>query len=781
MDVFKSRQALAPGSDKRPITELFLTQLLALALGALLGSAELLFGIRPFGVALAAASTLTFPAAALGAAIFALVAGDHFSLLALILTAVVRLSLSLLPSKAAQTELFCERLSFRVVTAAVAVFVAGLWRVIAGGFRYYDLFALLLLPAAAALATLLFSGVTAGKDALFRYSEEAGIAALVFTAVFSLRAVSFFGIYPAAVAAAGVSFLLVAHRGMLWGAVGGLLTGLCFDWKIAPAFLLCAVGFGLLEKSSRGGGIIAGSGAAAAYAFLLSGSAGITRLLPALLTAGALFLAGDSAGLVEGSATHRAGLARRRAALQSARAERQAASEARFNELSGALLDLSGTFFELSARLRRPGISDLRHLCDKSFDALCPTCRNRDLCWANEYAATAQAINRLAAILHAKGAVGREHLPSAMTSRCLHLPEILDRINEGALALSQEALRGDKTSVVATDYAALSRVVREALEGAHLDFEADTAAGERILERLSRLGYSLESVAVCGKRHRRVLLRGVRLPGRHIKLRELRGVLEQHCRFRLGEPTVTESDGVSDITFHEREHFSSTAVKQTRAKGRSDGRYCGDSVSALSTSAGLDYSLLCDGMGSGTSAALTSTLASTFLSRLLGAGNRADTSLRMLNGLLAARGAREAESSTTVDLLEIDRVSGEAALYKCGAAPSFLLRRGEVTRFFSRTAPIGILEALDAERLSFTVRAGDVIVQVSDGVTKGEEDCVWLADMLRTRWDGDGEAFARLLLGKAGGEGKDDLSVIITEIGIAPNGIENEQKTAQTA
>jgi stage II sporulation protein E len=173
-------------------------------------------------------------------------------------------------------------------------------------------------------------------------------------------------------------------------------------------------------------------------------------------------------------------------------------------------------------------------------------------------------------------------------------------------------------------------------------------------------------------------------------------------------------------------------------------------------------------MGSGNGAALTSALSATVLSRLLQAGVRADTALRMLNGVLAARARRENEASSTVDLLEVDRISGKGTLYKCGAAPTYLLRAGQITRFFSRTAPVGILEALDAERLTFEVQSGDVLVQVSDGITGGEEECQWLAQMLMTKWDGEAEKFARLVLNRADAQGGDDVSVLITEIGDAP-------------
>ena len=757
------RGLLSPQNER--LIESVCVQLLFLALGALVGSAELIFSVHPFGVALAVATTALFPAVSVGAALFYIFTREYVTLVAIALTAAARVVLNFYPTNGVKkTRIFTERISYRVLIATVALFSTGLYRIIRGGFRFFDLFALLLGVLAAGLATLLFSGIFEKKDRLFPHSRDIGIAALVLCCIFAMRSVNFFGVYPSAVAAALAAFWLVAHRGVSLGTVGGALAGLCFDFRMAPAFLLCGLCFGLLEKSSRGGGILVGSGAATIYAFAVARTAGITLILPALLTAGALFLAGDSAGLVEGSPTYRQTLTRRRAALQSAKAGEQRESEAQVKEISGALLDLSSTFFELSSRLRRPGLMDLRHLCDKAFDEACPGCRNRDICWGSEYQATASTVGALGSRLHASGAVGKEQIPADLAARCTQLPSILKSINEGALRLSEEALRGDKTSVVASDYAAIGRILGETLEDSRDAFVTDAATGERISERLQRLGYVMESVAVCGKKHRRVILRGIRLPGRHLKVRELRQVLEQHCRFALGVPEITEAEGASDLVFPERTKYESVTVKETRVKSKGEGRYCGDSVMTLSTDKGYDYAFLCDGMGSGNHAALTSALASTFLSRMLRAGSRADTALRMLNGFLSARGSRESESSTTVDLLEIDRVSGEASLFKCGAAATYLLRRGEITRFSSRTAPVGILESLDAERIRFSVSVGDVLVQMSDGVTKGEEDCPWLVEMLAEKWDGDAEKFARMALGRAAQEGDDDLSIMVTEI-----------------
>ncbi|MBO7341329.1 MAG: SpoIIE family protein phosphatase, partial [Clostridia bacterium] len=381
---------------------------------------------------------------------------------------------------------------------------------------------------------------------------------------------------------------------------------------------------------------------------------------------------------------------------------------------------------------------------------------------------TAQTVSALGARLHQKGSVDKTCVPAPLAARCAAMDEVLTRINAGAQRLFEEALRGDKTTVVAGDFAAMGRMMSDTLEAGRTEFTHHEALGERIAAHLQRRGYTLESACVCGTARRQVLLRGLRLPGRHIKVRELRGILEGASKLALGEVRVTQTEDGRDYLFSARPKYAVRTVKQSRAKAGREGGYCGDSVTSLHDAKGNGIALLCDGMGSGNAAALCSALSATVLSRLLRAGNRVDTSLRMLNGVLAARGQRENEASTTVDLLEIDGVCGTGTFYKCGAAPSYLLRAGQITRFFSRTAPVGILETLDAERISFEVQSGDVIVQVSDGVTGGEEECLWLAELLQSRWDGEAEKFARLILNRASESGGDDLSVMITEVFDAP-------------
>ena len=99
------------------------------------------------------------------------------------------------------------------------------------------------------------------------------------------------------------------------------------------------------------------------------------------------------------------------------------------------------------------------------------------------------------------------------------------------------------------------------------------------------------------------------------------------------------------------------------------------------------YVLLCDGMGTGEGAAYEAKTAGYMLRRMLMAGYPTDYALQSLNSLCVLRGSAGA---VTVDLVEADLVTGRAALYKWGAAPSWLLGRAGPERIGREGPPPGI-------------------------------------------------------------------------------------------
>ena len=158
------------------------------------------------------------------------------------------------------------------------------------------------------------------------------------------------------------------------------------------------------------------------------------------------------------------------------------------------------------------------------------------------------------------------------------------------------------------------------------------------------------------------------------------------------------------------------------------------------------FCAVCDGMGSGHDAAVSSRLTGIALGRLLYAGCDRGVTLETLNNIIRQR---RAECFSTVDLLEADLITGKAAFYKCGASPSFIIRGGRAYRITSHTPPVGIMRELCAEKVEFTLRRGDAAVMVSDGVTGGNEETEWLCDLLCSTDTKDPEAICAAVLEEA--------------------------------
>ena len=140
----------------------------------------------------------------------------------------------------------------------------------------------------------------------------------------------------------------------------------------------------------------------------------------------------------------------------------------------------------------------------------------------------------------------------------------------------------------------------------------------------------------------------------------------------------------------------------------------GDRWAAFPGEPGRYYLMLCDGMGVGPGAREDSRRAIALLRQLLLAGCTPKFALRSLNSLLAL-GNRA--GAVTVDLVEIRLDTGLAMVYKWGAAPGYLVRRGRVQKIGTAMPPPGLSVTESREwtaRLS--LRGGETLILVSDGV-----------------------------------------------------------------
>ena len=188
---------------------------------------------------------------------------------------------------------------------------------------------------------------------------------------------------------------------------------------------------------------------------------------------------------------------------------------------------------------------------------------------------------------------------------------------------------------------------------------------------------------------------------------------------------------------------------------------CGDQAASFEAG-GAACLLLSDGMGSGEAAHREAAMTVRLLKQFLQAGVEPLPALKTLNTAMLLR-CREGAGFTTIDLLRLDRSTGEAALYKYGAAPSYLKKLGRVTRYGGAALPAG-LEGVDRQPdvIRFVLPPDGWLVMVSDGVVGGDGD-EWLQDLLAGWGGGTPDALARRILTVSADHGgrSDDCAVLV--------------------
>ena len=161
---------------------------------------------------------------------------------------------------------------------------------------------------------------------------------------------------------------------------------------------------------------------------------------------------------------------------------------------------------------------------------------------------------------------------------------------------------------------------------------------------------------------------------------------------------------------------------------------CGDTISHFETDGGSLCLLISDGMGSGEEAHRESANTARLLEQFLRAGVEPEPALKTINAALSLK-SDDTGRFSTIDLLVLDRRQRQAALWKYGAAPTYIKRHGIVRRLTGSALPAGLQEVQTVPApLRFPVEAESFLLMVSDGVVDPAEDD-WLQNLL-AGWEG---------------------------------------------
>lgn len=648
-------------------------------------------------------------------------------------------------------RLFRERGYIKATVAALGAAGAGVVAIIESESIYYGLFSALIGIGGAVLATAAFvflSDVGAERSkrigGLFVLVLGLGGAVSALDLPFSLAAVLAF-----------LSTVYFAYAGgASIGAALGLAGGLAVGVTYAPAFSLVGIAVSMLWEYSRVGSVVIAAIIASVASLFSGGLSAISEVIPEIALGAAIAAPFVSLGPLPTALP-------RFFDFDKTAPPRDVSEGERLPKMGEALDFLSAMIKDMGDRLRLPTSHEASRICSAAREKFCHGCPHEKECTGIESNTVDSMFSNMAYRLASSGRVTAKIIPESVARRCFNIDPIIEAVNRGARRVSSLSENAKKSDIFAADYSAIAGLMREI--GETESAQRDEAGEKNLLRELSAEGLVFSHSSVWGKRRKRVYLRGVDFTSRGAGENDIRLCAEKALNARLSSPEFSIDGACVSASMHSVPLITLTAGKYCLQSGRDV--ESGDSVCHFENEEGYFYTLVSDGMGSGREAAQTSGISAAFLKKLLSAGCPMRSALEMLNCFIRSASG---ECFATVDLMEADCYTGRARFIKSGAAPTFIIREGRIYRIHSKTIPVGIMRALDAEAVSFDLHAGDTVIMMSDGVTGSFEESPWLYSLLSDGIEdvGSPSVIARLIA-EAAAENtgrEDDITVCAVKV-----------------
>ena len=242
----------------------------------------------------------------------------------------------------------------------------------------------------------------------------------------------------------------------------------------------------------------------------------------------------------------------------------------------------------------------------------------------------------------------------------------------------------------------------------------------------------------------------------------------------LGETVVVHSEqcatnpaGECEVIFRSAKKFVVETGVAHAAKG--GGLVSGDSYTTLEIGSGKYAVAISDGMGNGERAHFESMETLKLLQKFLQSGIEEKIAIKSVNSVLSLRTTDEIFS--TLDLAMIDLQDAKAKFLKVCSIPSFIKRGDKIIKIESSNLPMGIIEDFDVDVVSEQLKAGDVLIMMSDGIFEGPDHIenieFWMKRKIKELKTDDPQEISDLILEeviRTKGVIDDDMTIVTAKI-----------------
>lgn len=577
----------------------------------------------------------------------------------------------------------------------------------------------------------------------------------------SLRSISIFGVYPVHIISVVIILICAFYGKEAGGAVAGICTGVATSLSTSDVTL---IGFYSL------GGLLAGAFSTlgrigSLLSFVLSGLAIITvsdkfdNIIPVAIETGlsglifiiltlkfnhqfeSVFLPSVASPVIE--------------SVKSGIVEKLKKASETSAEICTSLTDVNRILEKNDKR-------DIKLICQKTKEHVCGSCGLYDVCWGEGFEQTDKTFKNL--LEYKKNGVYLEYktLPQPFTSFCIRSENVASNFNrmytDYKIRESNQSRVREMYNLAAEQFVNVSALLDSLCEDINDDvkFDMDTAAAVRAAA--TACGFeTTESCCIINTMEKMTVELKVKIPYDKTYIKPLNEQIKGLCKRDFELPEIVSHTDYAKFIYREKAEYKIvSAGVQFNANGE---KYSGDSFTTFRDNKGYFYAIICDGMGTGTKAALSSNLAVSLLEKLIKSGFGVNASVNTVNTSLISKSGDEC--SVTMDLVVFDLFTGRVEFYKCGAANTTVKRNSKITDVGFCSVPLGIISNIEIGSGSGMLSHGDVIVMHSDGVR--EDDEPYLKKQLKKFNNGNVRNFTAELcenIRRGQPEKNDDMTVV---------------------
>ncbi len=620
------------------------------------------------------------------------------------------------------------------------------------------------LPVLTTVFAVFFSGCPRKRIGEGGYAErmiyELTVLAFFFAVVYSLKDIRYFGVSLASVATLILTLISASKGGAVRGAVIGAVLGAVCSPALAVSYATVGGVAGIFYCI----GVLPTAGISAfagvSVALFQVGYGALVGFVPETVIAVAAVSPMIRYSFIpERFPYPKNELPREYDALSEAetRAMRNIERNENIERLSEALRDISKTLNEADG-------CELYQRSKKVSNALssgfCESCALSSICWESEAKRAEESVKGIMDAYERGEALPRDKKTNYLSGYCIKFKELSEEIRRVSNEPKTETATASLNSVAACNFKSVADMLSDVANNLRLENARDVDAEKTVLSVSGAIGFKPDTVSVLGSERKRIYAHGVRRSFTDEEREKIRKAFSEACKTEYALPVIM-GEKKECMVFSPEKTLSAKVccLKSTKA-----GEVCsGDNVLSGEMDDGYFYAMLADGMGSGEEANNVSKTALSVLEKLLRCRVKKSTAALLAGDILKRRNG---ECFTTLDIMELDLVSGNASFLKNGAAASYIVRNGGVYCINANSMPVGITEEAYPVETGFRLSAGDTVIMLSDGIASDGFDGKWISDTVSGSFNSP-EELTELIMKKSGElcPQNDDKTVLVIEIG----------------